>query len=277
MRGVRRARAGPDAGRPGQTPPSRGGTPSSRSGVGAGHREGGQDVHAPALGVLVGDDRSHTAWGPGVGGGQGGAETGFVEAEEVQLAVLGLFLSPASAAPAAVAGSGSCRWRPLACVRRQRAPIRFRYIRTVRGLRWMSSSVARASARVVTVQGRGRPSRRSRASSIRCRRARSGGKPVGCGWRGRQAPLRKAVQQAAHGGLAAVEVGRQLRDSSGPRPRAAGPPPAGARAAAGRGTWRRSRSAWRWSGVSEACRGADMAGPEQVPGQRYGRITQPVN
>ncbi len=29
---------------------------------------------------------------------------------------------------------------------------------------------------------------------------------------GRQAPLRKAVQQCAHGGLAAVEVGRQLRD-----------------------------------------------------------------
>ena len=86
--------------------------------VGAVCREGGQDVHAPALGVLVGDDRAHTRRGPGVGGGQGGTEAGLVEEEEVQLRVLALFLSPASVAPAAVASAGSCLWRTLACVRR---------------------------------------------------------------------------------------------------------------------------------------------------------------
>ena len=46
--------------------------------VGAGRGEGGQDVHAPAFGVLVGDDRAHAGRGPGVGGGQGGAEAGLV-------------------------------------------------------------------------------------------------------------------------------------------------------------------------------------------------------
>ena len=61
--------------------------------VGAGHSAGGQDVHAPTLGVLAGDDQAHTGQGLGVSGRQGGAKTGFVEAEEVQLRVLELIFS----------------------------------------------------------------------------------------------------------------------------------------------------------------------------------------
>ena len=59
--------------------------------VGPGRGQGRQGVHASALRVLVGNDGAHARSAPGVGGGQGGAEAGFVEEEEVQLPVPALF------------------------------------------------------------------------------------------------------------------------------------------------------------------------------------------
>lgn len=59
--------------------------------VGAGGGQGRQDVHALTLGTLVGDFGAVPAAAPGVGGRQAGAETGFVEEEEVEVPGGGFF------------------------------------------------------------------------------------------------------------------------------------------------------------------------------------------
>ena len=97
--------------------------------------------------------------GPGVGGGQGGTEAGLVKEEEVQLRVPGFFESRPRRPRCGCQGwillvaHGGVRASPL-------GPIRFRYRRTVRGLRWMSAS---ATMSPVT-QATGSPASRTRAN-----------------------------------------------------------------------------------------------------------------
>ena len=57
--------------------------------VGTGGGQGRQHVHALTLGALVGDFGPAPA--PGVGGGQAGAEAGFVQEEEVEGPGAGFF------------------------------------------------------------------------------------------------------------------------------------------------------------------------------------------
>ena len=224
----------------------------------AGGRQDRQRVHAPAPGVLVGDDRSHAGPGPGVGGGQGRAEAGLVQEKEIKGASHSVFLKSASWTRAAAACSGSCRWRRVACVRRQRAPMPCRYLRTVRGFRWIPSS-ARATARVAELQTCRRCSSRSRAASITCRRARLGRTPRGCS---RTAAMPSAAKRCSR---VRTVVWQQARWSAragtfSPRLESSRHSTRSRSRVRSVGSRRRAWSSRRWAGVSEACRGADMAG-----------------
>ena len=84
---------------------------------GAGGRQRGYHIHASALRVFVGDVGAVSGSAPGIGGGQRGRESAFVQVKELEMAVTGLFLSSCNSARAAATRSGSCLCRRQDLVR----------------------------------------------------------------------------------------------------------------------------------------------------------------
>src|SRR5215212_11215449 len=212
--------------------------------------EGADRVDPPPLGGLVGHHDAAPAPAPGVAGRQGRGEPALVEEEEVDHAVLGLFLSASSSAAfASYAASSRRLWATEVAVRCQ--PKRRRWSRTLRWSGWTRTPCSRASQsanwRVVQVRppASSKASTASRWSSVtrggRPGRGRSGSAPnpsarnsltylrTVCSWQPRWAAMRGIVQPAS------------LRRTISRRSRVRGAIPA---------SRVRARSSSRWAGVN---------------------------
>ena len=82
-----------------------------RRGGGAGGRQRGYHIHASALRIFVGDVGAGSGSAPGIGGGQRGRESAFVQVQELEMAGAGFFLHACNSARATATRSGSCLCR----------------------------------------------------------------------------------------------------------------------------------------------------------------------